>query len=53
LQAKGFESAKPIIEALKSKGVSSMGAAGFCWGCEWLPLNWFSLSALFWYKLRM
>ncbi|ESW26157.1 hypothetical protein PHAVU_003G095600 [Phaseolus vulgaris] len=32
--AKGFESAKPIIEALKSIGVSSMGAAGFCWGSK-------------------
>nr|XP_023891731.1 endo-1,3;1,4-beta-D-glucanase-like [Quercus suber] len=29
---KGFEEAKPIIETLKSKGASSIGAAGFCWG---------------------
>ncbi|KAK7860531.1 endo-1 [Quercus suber] len=29
---KGFEEAKPIIETLKSKGASSVGAAGFCWG---------------------
>ncbi|KAL0016311.1 hypothetical protein SO802_003380 [Lithocarpus litseifolius] len=28
---KGFEEAKPIIETLKSKGASSVGAAGFCW----------------------
>ncbi|XP_059650196.1 endo-1,3;1,4-beta-D-glucanase-like isoform X2 [Cornus florida] len=31
---KGFEDAKPVIEALKSKGVSSIGAAGFCWGAK-------------------
>nr|ACJ85204.1 unknown [Medicago truncatula]AFK42623.1 unknown [Medicago truncatula] len=30
---KGFEDAKPIIEAIKSKGVSSVGAAGFLLGC--------------------
>ncbi|KAL5065305.1 hypothetical protein RYX36_027042 [Vicia faba] len=29
---KGFEDAKLIIEAIKSKGVSFVGAAGFCWG---------------------
>lgn len=29
---KGFEDAKPVIEALKSRGISSIGAAGFCWG---------------------
>ncbi|XP_050240370.1 endo-1,3;1,4-beta-D-glucanase-like [Quercus robur] len=29
---KGFEEAKPVIEAVKSKGVSAVGAAGFCWG---------------------
>ncbi|KAK6930046.1 Dienelactone hydrolase [Dillenia turbinata] len=29
---KGFVEAKPILEALKSKGVSAIGAAGFCWG---------------------
>ncbi|KAK9288760.1 hypothetical protein L1049_017224 [Liquidambar formosana] len=27
-----FEESKPVIEALKSSGVSSIGAAGFCWG---------------------
>ncbi|XP_050240371.1 endo-1,3;1,4-beta-D-glucanase-like [Quercus robur] len=31
---KGFEEAKPVIEALKSKGVSAVGAAGFCWGAK-------------------
>ncbi|XP_057956820.1 endo-1,3;1,4-beta-D-glucanase-like [Malania oleifera] len=31
---KGFEDAKPVIEALKSKGVSAVGAAGFCWGAK-------------------
>lgn len=29
---KGFEDAKPLIQALKKKGVSAIGAAGFCWG---------------------
>ncbi|KAL4312367.1 hypothetical protein GQ457_01G032810 [Hibiscus cannabinus] len=32
--AKGFEDAKLIIDALKSKEVSSIGAAGFCWGAK-------------------
>ncbi|KAF8401627.1 hypothetical protein HHK36_012573 [Tetracentron sinense] len=31
---KGFEDAKPVISALKSKGVSAIGAAGFCWGAK-------------------
>ncbi|XP_059650180.1 uncharacterized protein LOC132295928 isoform X2 [Cornus florida] len=31
---KAFEDAKAVIEALKSKGVSSIGAAGFCWGAK-------------------
>ncbi|XP_050241394.1 endo-1,3;1,4-beta-D-glucanase-like [Quercus robur] len=31
---KGTEEAKPVIEALKSKGFSAVGAAGFCWGGE-------------------
>ncbi|KAF8387990.1 hypothetical protein HHK36_026656 [Tetracentron sinense] len=31
---KGFEDAKPVIEALKSKGISAIGAAGFCWGAK-------------------
>ncbi|KAF3457217.1 hypothetical protein FNV43_RR01874 [Rhamnella rubrinervis] len=29
---KGFEEAKLVIEALKSKGFSAIGASGFCWG---------------------
>ncbi|KAE9602125.1 hypothetical protein Lal_00050225 [Lupinus albus] len=33
-QAQGFEAAKPIIEDLKSKGVSTIGAVGFCWGAK-------------------
>ncbi|KAK7363688.1 hypothetical protein VNO77_05839 [Canavalia gladiata] len=28
----GFKAAKPVIEALKQKGASAVGAAGFCWG---------------------
>lgn len=31
---KGFEDAKPVIAALKSKGFSAVGAAGFCWGAK-------------------
>ncbi|KAL5065308.1 hypothetical protein RYX36_027045 [Vicia faba] len=31
---KGFKASQPIIEALKSKGVSTIGAAGFCWGAK-------------------
>ncbi|KAJ4969411.1 hypothetical protein NE237_016112 [Protea cynaroides] len=31
---KGYEDAKPIISALKSMGVSAIGAAGFCWGAK-------------------
>ncbi|XAR54616.1 Lysozyme [Bertholletia excelsa] len=31
---KGFEDAKRVIEAIKSKGVTSIGAAGFCWGAK-------------------
>ncbi|XP_027192244.1 endo-1,3;1,4-beta-D-glucanase isoform X2 [Cicer arietinum] len=34
LMDKGFEASQPIIEALKSKGVSAIGAAGFCWGAK-------------------
>ncbi|PON44296.1 Dienelactone hydrolase [Parasponia andersonii] len=29
---KGFEDAKLVVEALKSKGFSAIGVAGFCWG---------------------
>lgn len=28
----GFKDAKPLIKALKNKGVVKIGAAGFCWG---------------------
>lgn len=31
-QKKGFEEAKPVIAALKEMGMSSVGAAGYCWG---------------------
>ncbi|KAF7153861.1 hypothetical protein RHSIM_Rhsim01G0276700 [Rhododendron simsii] len=31
---KGFEDAKPVIAALKNKGFSAIGAAGFCWGAK-------------------
>ncbi|KAJ3693724.1 hypothetical protein LUZ60_009204 [Juncus effusus] len=31
---KGFEEAKPVIEALKNKGVCAIGAAGYCWGAK-------------------
>lgn len=30
----GFEYAKPVIEALKSKGITKVGAAGYCWGAK-------------------
>ncbi|KAK3135696.1 hypothetical protein QOZ80_5BG0422330 [Eleusine coracana subsp. coracana] len=29
-----FEEAKPVIAALKSKGVLTIGAAGYCWGAK-------------------
>ncbi|CAL5328946.1 unnamed protein product [Camellia sinensis] len=29
---KRFEDVKPVISALRSKGVTLIGAAGFCWG---------------------
>ncbi|XP_069146220.1 endo-1,3;1,4-beta-D-glucanase-like isoform X1 [Solanum lycopersicum] len=32
--AKGFEDAKQIIAVLKDKGISAIGAAGFCWGAK-------------------
>uniref|UniRef100_A0ACD5U339 Uncharacterized protein n=1 Tax=Avena sativa TaxID=4498 RepID=A0ACD5U339_AVESA len=31
---KAFEEAKPVIAALKEQGVSSVGAAGYCWGAK-------------------
>ncbi|CAN4093483.1 unnamed protein product [Withania somnifera] len=29
---KGFEDAKQVVATLKDKGISAIGAAGFCWG---------------------
>ncbi|KAJ0235735.1 DLH domain-containing protein [Hirschfeldia incana] len=29
---KGFEDTNPVIEALKNKGITAIGAAGMCWG---------------------
>lgn len=31
---KSFEDSKKIIEVLKSRGISSIGASGFCWGAK-------------------
>ncbi|KAK4771673.1 hypothetical protein SAY87_032205 [Trapa incisa] len=31
---KGFDETKLIVEALKGKGLSPVGAAGFCWGAK-------------------
>ncbi|XP_021751842.1 endo-1,3;1,4-beta-D-glucanase-like [Chenopodium quinoa] len=31
---KGCEEAKPVIESLKQKGISKIGAVGFCWGAK-------------------
>ncbi|GLT70972.1 hypothetical protein SLA2020_430180 [Shorea laevis] len=31
---KAVEEAKSVIEAVKNKGVSAVGAAGFCWGAK-------------------
>ncbi|XP_044499453.1 endo-1,3;1,4-beta-D-glucanase-like isoform X2 [Mangifera indica] len=31
---KGFDDAKPVIQDLKSKGISAIGAVGFCWGAK-------------------
>ncbi|ESQ47470.1 hypothetical protein EUTSA_v10021426mg [Eutrema salsugineum] len=33
-QDKGFEDSKPVVEALKNKGITAIGAAGFCWGAK-------------------
>ena len=33
-QDKGLEDAKPVVEAIKSKGFSAVGAVGCCWGGE-------------------
>ncbi|XBJ25417.1 hypothetical protein VPH35_003076 [Triticum aestivum] len=34
IQGKAFEEAKPVIAALKEQGVSTVGAAGYCWGAK-------------------
>jgi len=31
---KGFEDSTKVIEVLKSRGISAIGAAGFCWGAK-------------------
>ncbi|KAF3638420.1 hypothetical protein FXO38_23232 [Capsicum annuum] len=31
---KGFEDAKQVVAALKDRGISAIGAAGFCWGAK-------------------
>lgn len=36
---KGFEDAKVVIAALRNKGISTIGAAGFCWGGEELLIT--------------
>ncbi|KAL1219304.1 Endo-1,3,1,4-beta-D-glucanase [Cardamine amara subsp. amara] len=33
-QEKAFEESKPLVEALRNKGITSIGAAGFCWGAK-------------------
>ncbi|KAI9093235.1 hypothetical protein K1719_027249 [Acacia pycnantha] len=35
---KVIEVAKPVVEALKGKGVSAIGAVGFCWGGVEIPI---------------
>ncbi|KAI3775214.1 hypothetical protein L1987_49783 [Smallanthus sonchifolius] len=32
------EFAKPVIQALKGKGITKIGAAGFCWGGVKVPI---------------
>ncbi|RLM52861.1 hypothetical protein C2845_PMPSC011931 [Panicum miliaceum] len=34
LLEKAFEEAKPVIAALNEKGMSTIGAAGYCWGAK-------------------
>jgi len=31
---KGFEEANPVVAALKEKGITTIGAAGFYWGTK-------------------
>ncbi|CAH2052913.1 unnamed protein product [Thlaspi arvense] len=33
-QDKGYEDTKPVLEAIKSKGITAIGAAGMCWGAK-------------------
>ncbi|KAG6766492.1 hypothetical protein POTOM_030578 [Populus tomentosa] len=50
---KGFEDAKPVIEALNTKGVSAVGAVGFCWGgrtsFSYVKTVIYEWSSLIWY----
>ena len=40
---KALEDAKPVLEALKSKGISAVGAVGFCYGGELIFPIWWTL----------
>ncbi|CAL9222040.1 unnamed protein product [Arabidopsis halleri] len=31
---KGFDNTKPVLEAIKNKGITAIGAAGMCWGAK-------------------
>ncbi|CAH2052917.1 unnamed protein product [Thlaspi arvense] len=31
---KAFEDSRPVVEALKNKGITAIGAVGFCWGAK-------------------
>jgi len=33
-QDKGFENTKPVLETIKNKGITAIGAAGMCWGAK-------------------
>ncbi|KAJ0254738.1 DLH domain-containing protein [Hirschfeldia incana] len=35
---KGFEDTKPVLEAIKNKGITAIGAAGMCWGGVKVPI---------------
>ncbi|XP_024040860.1 endo-1,3;1,4-beta-D-glucanase isoform X2 [Citrus clementina] len=43
---KGFEEAKPLIQALKCKGITATGAVGFCWGAVQLAKREFIQAAV-------
>ena len=45
-QQNAFEEAKPVIAAIKEKGVSRIGAAGYCWGGKKDSSQHFILSFL-------